>query len=75
MSAKPRKPKAADEVEAIDAVPDVEPVEVPAVVTVRVPECPASDPALGMKTPEVVAWWFKYFPEEAAVKYAGLTLD
>lgn len=74
MSAKPRKPKAADEVEAIDAVPDVEPVVVPAVVAVRIPECPAGNSSQGMKTPEVVAWWFKYFPEEAAVKYAGLTL-
>lgn len=74
MSAKPRKPKAAVEVDAIEAIPDVEPVEVPAVVPSRVPECPATDPQYGQKTPAVVAWWFEHFPEEAAVKYAGLTL-
>lgn len=75
MSAKPRKPKAAEEVCVIDAVgPAVIPAIILPVEPLRVHECPEADPALGMKTPAVVAWWFEHFPEEAAVKYAGLTL-
>lgn len=63
MSAKPRKPKVVEVTELTGATELTE-----------APPCPASDPALGMKTPAVVAWWFEHFPEEAAVKYAGLTL-
>ena len=72
MSAKPRKPKIAE-------LKPVEAVEIPAAVVVEIkpaaiPECPASDPALGMKTPAVVAWWFEHHPAEAAERYAGLTM-
>jgi hypothetical protein len=72
MSAKPRKPKTV-EPETVEAV------EIPAAVVVEImpaviPECPPSDPALGMKTPAVVAWWFEHYPAEAAARYAGLTM-
>lgn len=71
MSAKPRKPKAEAVVEpaevAVPVAAEIQPAEIP--------PCPASDPQYGTKTPAVVAWWFEHFPEEAAVKYAGLTLD
>lgn len=40
-----------------------------------IPPCPCGDPAMGMKSPEVVAWWFKHYPEEAKARYAGLTFD
>ena len=36
----------------------------------QVPPCPEEGTG-GDKTPEVVAWWFKHHPQEAAVKYAG----
>jgi len=36
----------------------------------EIPPCPPMDPTAGDKTPEVIAWWFKYKPDEAAVKYA-----
>ena len=72
MSAKPRKPKLAEP-------KPVEAVEIPAAVVVEiesqaVPECPPSEPSLGMKTPAVVAWWFEHYPAEAAARYAGLTM-
>jgi len=35
-----------------------------------IPPCPPMDPMSGDKTPAVVAWYFKYKPEEAAVKYS-----
>jgi hypothetical protein len=44
------------------------------VESMKIPPCPPSDPSLSIKTPAVVEWWFQYHPEEAAVKYAGLTL-
>ena len=38
---------------------------------VAIPPCPDEDPKAGDKTPAVIAWWFKYKPAEAAVKYAN----
>lgn len=37
----------------------------------KIPPCPPSNPRLGDKTPEVVAWWFKYNPKEAEERYQG----
>ena len=70
MSAKPRKPKAEPLDETSEVV--IPEVETPKAV---IPPCPAMDPSRSMKTPAVVAWWFKYFPEDAVKRYAGLTLD
>ena len=36
-----------------------------------VPPCPAEDPAAGDKTPAVIAWWHRYHPQEAAIRYKG----
>lgn len=63
MSAKPKKR---------EAVP--QDVETVAETVASIPPCPPCDPAMSIKTPEVVAWWFKYFPVEAEAKYAGLTV-
>lgn len=35
-----------------------------------IPPCPPMTAAAGDKTPAVIEWYFKYKPEEAAVKYA-----
>ncbi len=34
-----------------------------------IPPCPPEDPYAGDKTPAVIAWYFKYKPDEAAEKY------
>lgn len=36
-----------------------------------IPPCPAEDPAAGDKTPAVIAWWHRYHPQEAAIRYKG----
>jgi hypothetical protein len=86
MSAKPRKPKSIFPAvieptpEGVAGLPAAEVTLIPApVVRVEIkstviPECPPSEPALGMKTPAVVAWWFEHYPAEAAARYAGLTM-
>lgn len=77
MSAKPRKPKAEVFPPTIEADPESEvpASEVAPLVALKLyPGCPPSDPQYGSKTPAVVAWWFEYFPEEAAERYAGKTL-
>ena len=73
MSAKTKKSKNPAEIAVVDAV-DENPVESSEIVaSVGVPPCPPSDPNLGMKTPAVVAWWFKHHPEQAKARYGGLT--
>jgi hypothetical protein len=49
-------------------------VEKPAVTT-GVPPMPEMDPRLGDKTPEVVEWYFKHQPKEAAERYNGRKVE
>lgn len=42
------------------------------------PEPPKGNPTMGDKDPEVIAWWFRNRPDEAAKRYAdrkGTNLD
>jgi hypothetical protein len=61
---KPKQPIATDDHTA-DA--DASPVKS------NIPPCPEGNPDQGMKSPEVVEWWFTYHPEQAKAKYGGLT--
>lgn len=70
MSAK--KPKTI--VAEVAEVPDVSILETTNPEVVDIPPCPECDIHLGSKTPEVIAWWFKYHPAEADERYRGLTL-
>jgi len=50
---------------------DEAPVEPDEEAPESIPECPKGTPDMGDKDPAVVAWWFKYKPEEAVEKYQG----
>jgi hypothetical protein len=52
-----------------EAVAEMQPLPLP--VRGTIPPCPPEDPAAGDKTPAVIAWWHRYHPEAAAVKYRG----
>lgn len=43
--------------------------------TKGIPAMPEMDPRLGDKTPEVVEWFFKHQPKEAATRYAGRKIE
>lgn len=62
-----RKPKL--QIAADDQSPDAE----ASPVNTNIPPCPEGNPDMGMKSPEVVAWWFTYHPDQAKAKYGGLT--
>jgi hypothetical protein len=40
----------------------------------EIPPCPPGDPAMGDKTPAVMAWYKEYHPEEYERRYAGRTV-
>lgn len=43
--------------------------------TKGIPPMPEMDPRLGDKTPEVVEWYFKHHPKEAAERYKGRKVE
>lgn len=68
-----RKPKSIETAGVIDRMDDDTDPAMPAPAASGIPPCPEQDPVMGMKTPEVIAWWYRYHPTEAKVRYHGLT--